>query len=93
MDAVTLLLAALATYRLARMVATEEGPFGVFVALRGRLDPDQRTWIGRGLNCPLCVGFWAAPLALGLLWLWPPLAWWLGCAGAATLLQKWEHRR
>lgn len=93
MDALTFILLALATYRLARMVASEEGPFGVFHQLRGRLDPDQRTWLGRGVNCPLCVGFWAAPIVLGLHALWPPLVWWLAAAGAATVLTKWEQKR
>src|SRR5262249_55240931 len=59
-DIVALVLASLATYRLARMVASEEGPGGVFVKLRGVLDADQQTWFGRGMNCQLCVGFWLA---------------------------------
>lgn len=92
MDRLTVPIAALATYRLARMVASEEGPFGVFTRLRGACDPDQKTWIGRGLNCPMCVGFWiAAPLAY-LAGERTLLAWW-GIAGAQALLQGWENRR
>jgi len=93
MDALTFVLLVLATYRLARMVASEEGPFGVFHQLRGWLDPDQKTWLGRGVNCALCVGFWAAPIVLGLHALWPPLVWWLAVAGAAVILTKWEQKR
>lgn len=93
MNALTLLLLALATYRLARMVASEEGPAGLFQALRGHFDPDQHTWVGRGLNCALCVGVWTAPLVLGLWWLWPPLVWWPAVAGAAVILTKWEQKR
>lgn len=96
---VTLLLAAMATYRLARMIAAEEGPFGLFTRLRGALDPDQATWLGRGVNCPLCVGFWVAlPVAVVVsvlgaadVWAWPIT--WFGIAGAAALLHKWETKR
>ncbi len=93
----TLLVASLATYRLARMVATEEGPFGGFTRLRGRLDPDQTTWLGRGMVCQLCVGFWLAlPIAALISRLSDigafVLAWW-GIAGAAALMAKWEGKR
>jgi hypothetical protein len=94
-DLVALALAALATYRLARMISGEEGPGAIFTKLRGRFDPDQATWIGRGLNCQLCVGFW---LALPIALLVAPLDWslllaWWGIAGAAALLAKWEQKR
>jgi len=95
MTPIALLLASLITYRMARMLAWEEGPFSVFVKFRGRFDPDQRTWLGRGLNCPLCVGFW---LALPITALFMPLDWsliiaWWAVAGAQTVLQKQEHKR
>jgi hypothetical protein len=94
-DVPIFIIASLATYRLARMVATEEGPFGVFVVLRGFLDADQKTWLGRGMVCQLCVGFW---LALPVAFLVAPLDWtlllaWWGIAGAAALLAKWEGKR
>lgn len=93
-----LLLAMLAVYRLARLVADEDGPFDVFARLRGAIDPDQATWIGRGLVCPLCVGFWLAlpaALALGVwgvydAWLWP--LWWLAIAGGACWLHRLAER-
>lgn len=90
-----LLIAALATYRLARMVAWEEGPGAVFTRLRGRIDPDQATWIGRGLNCPLCVGFWIAlPITLLLVpFDWSVLFVWWAVAGAQAVLQKQERNR
>jgi hypothetical protein len=95
MDLVALTLAALAVYRLARMISSEEGPGAIFTKLRGRFDPDQQTWIGRGLNCQLCVGFWLAlPIAFLVAPLDPSLllAWW-GIAGAAALIAKWEQKR
>lgn len=64
MDALTLAIAALATYRVVRLVAVEEGPFALMLKLRGALDPDQKTWIGRGLACPWCISFWVAPALL-----------------------------
>lgn len=55
---VTLLIYALATYRLTRIILIEDGPFNVILKLRGALDPDQRTWLGKGMACIWCVSFW-----------------------------------
>ncbi len=30
--------------------SAEQRSIGVFARLRGRIDPDQTTWVGRGLN-------------------------------------------
>lgn len=86
-------LAALAVYRAARMLALEEGPLALFDRWRDLFQADN--WLGRGVRCPLCVGFWLAlPVSLGVLWIdatLPPLAWplaWLGIAGAAAALQQ-----
>lgn len=82
--------AVLAVYRAARMLALEDGPFTIFAALRDRVG--QRTWVGRGLRCPLCIGFWAAALAA---WLIGPVSWqewlllWGGIAGLQVLVWKW----
>lgn len=94
MSGATLLVAALATLRVALMISQEEGPFGLFTRLRGALDPDQRTWVGRGINCAWCVSFWAA---------WPVLAlaldpWGLffvqglALSGAVVLLKRWMDK-
>lgn len=66
---IAVLLAAFAVYRIAFMIAREEGPFDVFDRLRalaGNL-PEQRDgnrrrphWIQRGLGCPLCISWWLA---------------------------------
>ena len=89
------LFAAASVYRLAFMVAREEGPFDVFDRLRslaGRLPSTKegnRTrphWIQRGLGCPLCISWWLALPAAGIvvyslsqpplmaLALWPAIA-------------------
>ena len=45
---------ALATYRLARMIACESGPFDIFVRLRGH----AKDWVADGLSCPMCLSVW-----------------------------------
>lgn len=70
---IAVLLAAFAVYRLAFMIAREEGPFDVFDRLRTRAarlpvefqsgEFANRTrphWIQRGLGCPLCISWWLA---------------------------------
>jgi hypothetical protein len=83
------LLALLGVYRLSHMIAMEDGPFDMFAELRDAVG--QRTWIGRGLHCVLCVSFWASLLgALGLL----PMGVatfvlvWLGLAGGCLVLHR-----
>ena len=94
-----ILLAILATYRLTAALVREEGPFNLFHRLRGSIDPDQKTWLGKGLNCVFCVSFWLALPAAVVLALAnaidpfvSPLAW-LGIAGGATVLFRWEGKR
>lgn len=94
------LLAVLAAYRVARMLAMEEGPFGIFERVRSALGGDaQANWLGRGISCPLCLGFWCS-LAMALLLAHQDptmhrseivLAW-LGIAGAQTLLHLWIEK-
>lgn len=90
-----LILAILATYRVARMLAIEDGAFDLFAKWRALADPQsaQETWYARGVNCPLCLGFWVALLFALLLAHQDPamgrseiILAWLGIAGAQTLL-------
>ena len=82
---ISFIVATFATYRLAHMLAFEEGPFEVCTRIRNLHTQDD--WIGRGLRCPLCLGFW---VALVLAWIVAPAdaawLWWLGIAGAQTAL-------
>lgn len=78
-----------ATYRIARMVAHEEGPFEVFTRLRTLVVnkwPD--TWLERGIFCALCVSFWAgfAVVALSFAWWGQLLIYGLGLSGASVAL-------
>src|SRR4030067_174244 len=92
-------LAVLARFRISRMLTMEEGMFSIFANLRERIDPTQATWLGRGLNCPLCVSFWVAgAFALLLVHQNPMLGrsefllYWLGIAGATALIHLFLER-
>lgn len=82
-------LALLAVVRVAHMLALEDGPFDAFSRIRERVG--QGTWVGRGLHCALCLGFWAA---FAMAWLLRPadpaafLLAWLGLAGGQLLIHK-----
>lgn len=92
-------LAVLAVYRLAYLIALEEGPAEIFVRLRTALgaydygeNGEPTTNLGRGISCPLCVGMWVALLIAPLV-LWPSpwgvmLLTWLGLAGGQMLLAQ-----
>lgn len=93
MTPLAFLLSALAVYRVAHLIAIDEGPFSLFVNLRTRLG--QRGWWGRGLHCPPCISFW---LALVPAWYFAAatpaefaLAW-LGVAGGVVLLHRMAYR-
>ena len=55
------MVAALATWRISRLVAKEDGPFDVVLRARARAGTSV---LGRLMDCPYCVSVWAAlPLA------------------------------
>jgi hypothetical protein len=91
MDAVwlRLVLAVLATWRLATLLARDDGPWEVVARLRAALGDGQ---LGRLLDCFRCVSLAvAAPLALAVgrdalecLLAWPALS------GAACLIERWH---
>lgn len=93
-DWLKLVLVTLACYRLAQLIAFDEGPLGIFHKLRiatGAYNYDKQgqpqSTLGRLITCPYCLGMWIAlPLALyadlDLWWLW-----WLAIAGGQTFLQ------
>ncbi len=89
------LIAGFAAYRLARFVAIDEGPVGVFQRLRvyaGAYDygADGRaiTGLGRGISCIHCVGVYAAMVTFLLVRI-EPLHWLielLAVAGIVSLI-------
>lgn len=80
------ILATLAAYRVSYAITREEGPIGVFAFMRGHIDPNQRTWLGRGLNCVLCISFWVT-LIIALL-LSASVLEWLAMAGLIVLWKE-----
>lgn len=91
---IAILIAGFAVYRVAKMVATEEGPFSVFLKLRNRFLGDS--WIDRGMHCPLCVGFWLAAIPASIAVSVGFVAWqwfvgiWFAIAGLQAFLQGRE---
>lgn len=82
-----LMLAALATWRLATLLAHDDGPWDATLRLRRALGDGQ---FGRMLDCFRCVSLWVAvPLAFAVGR--SPLEWllaWLALSGAACLLER-----
>jgi len=78
-----LVLSVLAVYRISHMLTREDGPFDIFIGFRHRIG--QHNWIGRGMNCVLCVSFWLSALT-GFVPGW--LLLWFGIAGAVTFIHK-----
>lgn len=80
-------LGALATWRLAHLLALEDGPWDA--VLRLRQAAGNGIW-GQMLDCFYCLSLWvAAPVALAVAR--NPLEWllaWLGLSGAACLLER-----
>jgi hypothetical protein len=83
-----LVLAILATFRLATMIALEKGPG--FIFRKARKVPPPKSATREGLSCPLCVGTHIALLvtiALVFLghtdWYHAPL-WWFAISGGAV---------
>ena len=75
------------TWRVAHLLAHEDGPWNAVLRLRVALG--NGLW-GRMLDCFHCVSVWgAAPIALAVAR--NPLEWlltWLGLSGAACLLER-----
>jgi hypothetical protein len=80
-------LAVLATWRLATLLAHDDGPWDAVLRLRSALGDGA---FGRVLDCFRCVSLWvAAPLSFAVGR--GPLEWllaWLALSGAACLLER-----
>lgn len=98
-----LVLAALASYRLAQLIAVDEGPASIFLRFRafvGAYDygPNGQpvTWVGRLFSCPYCIGVYTSILMAVMVLL--PGTWIdvflvvLGIMGAQCLLETLGHR-
>lgn len=82
-----LALTLFAVWRVSHLLANEDGPGDLVLRLRVRLGDG---WRGALLDCFQCVSLWvAAPFAMLLTR--DPVEWlvaWLGCSGAACLLER-----
>lgn len=82
-----LVLAILATWRVAHLVAREDGPFEIIVRLRARVGNGV---LGALMDCPYCLSMWVAiPFAFLLgqgLAAW--LTAWLAISGGASLCER-----
>lgn len=91
-------LAIAAAFRLAQMVAYDEGPNGLFLQLRIRAgaynlgaDGKPQTNLGRLVLCPYCIGVYTALLCVLVLQrpnrFTDVLLAWLGVAGLQAFMQ------
>lgn len=92
-------LGVFAVYRLAKMIALEEGPFSVFYRLQEKLggfdlaeNGFPKTLWGRLITCPHCVGIYVSVFVLFLIytntWFGFLFVAWFGIAGAQSFLQE-----
>ena len=86
-DWLRLVLAILATWRIAHLLTAEDGPLDAVAALRGRLG---HSLAGRMLDCFGCVSLWVALPFAFYITARPTdlLLAWLGLSGAAFLLER-----
>jgi hypothetical protein len=81
------LLGAFATWRVAHLLAHEDGPWDLVAALRGAIGEGG---LGRLLDCFYCVSLWvAAPVAFAVAR--GPVEWmlaWLALSGAASVIER-----
>jgi hypothetical protein len=84
------MIAALAAWRLAFLLARERGPWNVFGRLRRGVGSGI---VGELLSCVKCVGLWAAvPFAFFVRgdW-WELVVVWLALAGVVALIDEWTR--
>jgi hypothetical protein len=83
-------IAALATWRLAFLLARERGPWDVFARMRRGAGTGM---IGELLKCVKCVGLWVAvPFAFFVRGEWGELVVvWLALAGVTALIDEWTR--
>jgi len=89
-------LLSLMVYRLARLIAIDDGPADILLRSRSELggydygpNGQPQTSLGRGITCTYCVGFWIALFVAIAAYPWPEfIVYWLALAGAQSFLQS-----
>lgn len=85
-------LAVLATWRVAHLLAHEDGPAEVIYRIRRRMGAGF--W-GKLMDCFLCLSLWVAA-AVAFFVASHPVDWimsWLAISGGACLLERWSSRQ
>lgn len=102
MNIPTLLILALATWRLSSLLACEEGPADILAKLRLRLgvkfDKESKPYgtnsLSKGVLCPWCSSIWFGA-AWALLWCAWPQAWLLALplalSAGAIMVEKYAR--
>lgn len=91
------ILACFAVFRLAELIAVDDGPGDMLLWMRAELgaynigeDGRPDTSIGRFIICPWCIGIWLS--ALTAMAIAPSKKrmglWWFAIAGGAAFLQR-----
>ena len=96
---ILMVLASLSTYRLARLISIENGPFYIFFHLRRLMgaydlkENGQPGMLGEMISCPYCIGVYISLfMVILVLYLNNPVTevflMWMGIAGVQSLLQS-----
>lgn len=94
--AIYLIIAILSVYRVATDLAWETGPFRIFETYRSAivLNFGHDSLIAEGATCPICLSFWLALIAAGVVVVLGVASWgellplWLAIAGGAAWLAR-----
>lgn len=89
----TLLIAALATFRLALMISDDDGPYGIFRKFRQFLDREakkdvhvRKSELHKGVKCQRCSSVWVATPIAAYVYFAGDLPPWLSITGDVFLL-------
>ena len=97
-DICELLILVLATWRLASMFVSEDGPFDVFRRIRSLFGvthhddgsvaqiPDRT--LAKLFTCMWCMSVWMAAAVYGLWFLAPVIVWILGLSGGVIIVER-----
>jgi hypothetical protein len=84
-----LVLAILATYRVAQLITLDDGPFMICDRVRRFLGRRPKLREAAELfHCPYCLGVWLAGMFALVMRPGQPVLWWLAVAGGQAVLEE-----
>ena len=102
-DALLILVAILATYRVAQFIVYDDAPFGLMNKARSYLGRKASgakkygAWwsLAELINCPFCVGLWVSLLVILFIFgvHWYSVLYWLAIAGGQAWLESMVQSR